>query len=62
MIAKTIVAPLDRIKIIYQVTAMPFNLQSVPSTVSRIVKEEGVTALWRGNSVMMLRGENCMPL
>eukprot|EP00518_Triparma_eleuthera_P006252 CAMPEP_0182468306 /NCGR_PEP_ID=MMETSP1319-20130603/15285_1 /TAXON_ID=172717 /ORGANISM="Bolidomonas pacifica, Strain RCC208" /LENGTH=208 /DNA_ID=CAMNT_0024668487 /DNA_START=244 /DNA_END=867 /DNA_ORIENTATION=+ len=55
MLAKTIVAPLDRIKIIYQVTNTRFKLRGVPETVMRIIKTEGVSALWKGNSVMMVR-------
>ncbi|GMH61575.1 hypothetical protein TL16_g03285 [Triparma laevis f. inornata] len=55
MLAKTIVAPLDRIKIMYQVTSLPFSLSSLPSTITRIVQTEGPLALWKGNMVMMFR-------
>lgn len=55
MIAKTVVAPMDRIKILYQVTSTPFYLSHIPSVVGRIVKEEGFQALWKGNTVTMIR-------
>jgi len=55
MVAKSIVAPLDRIKIMYQVTSAHFRLRNVPGVASRIVKEEGFSALWKGNSATMIR-------
>ena len=55
MLAKTAVAPMDRIKILYQVTSTPFYIRNVPSVVGRIIKEEGFQALWKGNSVTMIR-------
>jgi hypothetical protein len=55
MLAKTVVAPIDRIKILYQVTAIPFRLRDVPMVAKKIIKEEGVSALWKGNTVTMIR-------
>mmetsp|Transcript_3460 Transcript_3460/g.5010 ORF Transcript_3460/g.5010 Transcript_3460/m.5010 type:complete len:362 (-) Transcript_3460:136-1221(-) len=55
MVAKTIVAPVDRIKILYQVTSTPFYLRDVPGVVSSIVREEGFQALWKGNMATMIR-------
>jgi len=55
MLAKTVVAPIDRIKILYQVTATPFRLRDVPTVAKKIVKEEGASALWKGNTVTMIR-------
>ena len=55
MLAKTIVAPVDRIKILYQVTSTPFRMTDLPNVLSRIVKREGVTALWRGNGATLVR-------
>jgi hypothetical protein len=48
MVAKTIVAPLDRIKILYQVSSDRFMLREVPEMVRRIITREGVTGLWKG--------------
>ena len=55
MIAKSVVAPMDRIKIMYQVTSATFRLRDVPAVAYSIVKKEGWQALWKGNSVTMLR-------
>jgi len=55
MLAKTVVAPIDRIKILYQVTSLPFYMRDFPSVISGIVRTEGVTALWKGNTATMLR-------
>lgn len=55
MVAKTVVAPIDRIKILFQVSSEPFALRHVPTVVRNICQHEGVAALWRGNSAMMLR-------
>jgi len=55
-IAKTFVAPIDRIKLLYQVTDNTiFRLSNIPSVVRSIIHNEGVSALWKGNSVTLLR-------
>lgn len=55
MTAKSFVAPADRIKILYQVTNVEFRLSNVPSSGMSIVRNEGFSALWRGNMATMLR-------
>lgn len=55
MVAKSVVAPLDRIKILYQVTAAEFKLRNVPGVARNIIRNEGATALWKGNVATMLR-------
>lgn len=55
MLAKSVVAPMDRIKIMYQVTSATFRLGDVPSVAYSIAQKEGWQALWKGNSVTMLR-------
>jgi len=55
MVAKSTVAPIDRIKILYQVTNNRFRLRNVPLVASHIIKQEGFFALWKGNSATMLR-------
>lgn len=55
MVAKTVVAPLERIKILYQVSAEKFMLRQVPVVAKHIIQREGFTALWRGNTATMLR-------
>ena len=55
MVAKSIVAPLERIKILYQVSAETFALRDVPKVGWNIIQTEGFAALWRGNTATMLR-------
>jgi len=55
MMAKSVVAPLDRIKIMYQVSSAKFKLRNIPGVVRTIVEQEGLQALWRGNGATMLR-------
>ena len=56
-IAKTIIAPLDRTKILFQVhgSEKPFSLRAMRHEVRRIVNEEGVRNLWKGNTAAMVR-------
>ena len=55
-VAKTTIAPADRVKIIYQVDPhRPFTLASAARTARDIVVTEGPLGLWRGNGVMMAR-------
>jgi hypothetical protein len=55
MFAKSIVAPFDRIKILYQVSSAQFHILKVPQIAYRIVAEEGLTALWKGNVATLIR-------
>ena len=55
MAAKSIVAPIDRIKILYQVSSRIFRLQDVPRIATKIIRDEGFTALWKGNTATMIR-------
>ena len=59
--AKTLFAPIDRLRILSQVRHMP-NVPSADrlnggslSTLSKITSEQGVTAFWRGNNAMIYR-------
>lgn len=55
-VAKTVIAPADRVKIIYQVDAKrAFTLTNAARTARDIVAAEGAAGLWRGNGVMMAR-------
>ena len=54
--AKTVIAPGDRVKIIYQVDpSRPFTLRNAMRTGSKIVEHGGVLGLWRGNGATMMR-------
>eukprot|EP00588_Corethron_pennatum_P012291 CAMPEP_0194268696 /NCGR_PEP_ID=MMETSP0169-20130528/2961_1 /TAXON_ID=218684 /ORGANISM="Corethron pennatum, Strain L29A3" /LENGTH=350 /DNA_ID=CAMNT_0039010017 /DNA_START=231 /DNA_END=1283 /DNA_ORIENTATION=+ len=55
MAAKSLVAPLDRIKILFQVSPEPFRLACVPRVAMTICREEGVSALWKGNTATLIR-------
>ena len=55
MVAKSFVAPIDRIKIMYQITSAPFRIRDVPDVAFKIIKEEGFTALWKGNTATLIR-------
>jgi len=55
--AKTVVAPFDRAKILYQ-TNHPFYkhaFTSVFETIGQIVHKEGITHLWKGNTATIAR-------
>mmetsp|Transcript_4827 Transcript_4827/g.13186 ORF Transcript_4827/g.13186 Transcript_4827/m.13186 type:complete len:302 (+) Transcript_4827:96-1001(+) len=59
-VARTATAPLDRIKLLFQVQSMTNPTGSrqytgILQAASKIVREEGVTALWKGNSVLIIR-------
>jgi hypothetical protein len=55
MVAKSVVAPVDRIKILYQISAIPFHLRDVPKVAYNIIQQEGIIALWKGNMATMIR-------
>ncbi|MGK3744777.1 MAG: hypothetical protein ACI90V_011638 [Bacillariaceae sp.] len=55
MIAKSVVAPFDRIKILYQVSSAEFKIMNLPKIAKRIVKEEGLSALWKGHTATLIR-------
>lgn len=55
MAAKSVVAPIDRIKILYQISSLHFRIVDVPGVFRNIVRNEGFAALWRGNTATMVR-------
>lgn len=53
--AKTLTAPLDRVKLLYQVDpSKAFSLGDALRRTSRIASETGVLSLWRGNGLAMI--------
>eukprot|EP01083_Nonionella_stella_P016366 45721_1 len=55
-LAKTTIAPADRVKILYQVSSeRRFSLRAALRSVSKILENEGVLGLWRGNAATMVR-------
>ena len=55
IIVRTIVAPIDRLRIIYQVNRLNFTYRFAYFTFRRILRDEGFSALFRGNSATALR-------
>ena len=55
MIAKSVVAPFDRIKILYQISSHKFQILKLPGIAKRIIQEEGLSALWKGNTATLIR-------
>ena len=55
MVAKSVVAPLDRIKILYQTSSAEFKIRFIPTVVRNIIANEGWAALWKGNIATLLR-------
>ncbi|KAM9956647.1 hypothetical protein ACTFIW_000617 [Dictyostelium discoideum] len=53
--AKSAVAPLERVKILYQIKSELYSLNSVYGSMLKIVENEGIKGLWRGNSATILR-------
>ena len=55
-VGKTLIAPLDRTKIIFQTSeSKPFSWYAVREELNRIVREEGVLRLWKGHSATLVR-------
>eukprot|EP00941_MAST-03F_sp_MAST-3F-sp1_P002290 g2290.t1 len=59
-ITKTCVAPLERLKIIFQVQSMQTSVSNpkykgISHAVTTILKEDGVLAFWKGNGANVLR-------
>jgi hypothetical protein len=55
MAAKTLTAPIDRIKILFQVTSRQFSFHSASQLFVDVWRTEGPAALWRGNNAQLLR-------
>jgi hypothetical protein len=55
-VGKTIIAPLDRTKIIFQTShSRAFSWRAVGEELRRITREEGPRKLWRGHSATLAR-------
>ena len=54
-IAKSSVAPLDRLKIIFQISHMQYGARALLREFNRVLHTEGFHALFRGNFVQLLR-------
>jgi len=54
-LAKTIVAPAERVKMSFQITNRPFTLTRAWYKFCEMVRYDGVRSLWRGHSTMLVR-------
>eukprot|EP01134_Creolimax_fragrantissima_P004217 CFRG4217T1 len=53
--AKTVIAPLERVKIIFQTNHHPFSVVKAFRTVGTIYNNEGLMALWKGHIATLVR-------
>jgi len=55
-VSKTVIAPADRVKILYQVSRdRKFSLRSAKKTFTKIIEHRGPRGLWAGNSAQLVR-------
>jgi len=53
--AKSTIAPLERVKILFQIQSRYYPYAGILSTIKEITKKEGVTGLWKGNAATVVR-------
>jgi solute carrier family 25 protein 42 len=54
-VAKTVIAPLDRTKISFQIEKKPFSFKEAYKFILESYKNSGLVSLWRGNSATLAR-------
>ena len=57
--AKTVEAPLDRVKIIFQVSKQRFSFAAAAKQMGIIAKTEGLSGLWKGNGACVATAARC---
>jgi hypothetical protein len=55
IVAKTVIAPLNRIKILFQVSSSEFRIKGVALVAKAIATQEGYGSLWKGNTATLIR-------
>ncbi|PRP79774.1 mitochondrial substrate carrier family protein B-like [Planoprotostelium fungivorum] len=54
-VAKSSVAPLERVKILFQIRSKLYPYTGIVDTMRSIIRQEGYTALWKGNTATVVR-------
>eukprot|EP01119_Soliformovum_irregulare_P021554 TRINITY_DN7201_c0_g1_i1.p1 TRINITY_DN7201_c0_g1~~TRINITY_DN7201_c0_g1_i1.p1 ORF type:complete len:295 (+),score=71.31 TRINITY_DN7201_c0_g1_i1:142-1026(+) len=54
-VTKTIGAPLERVKILFQIRSKSYPTDGIGSTFKQIITKEGVLSLWKGNTATVTR-------
>jgi solute carrier family 25 protein 42 len=54
-VAKTVIAPAERVKMSFQISSERFSLRAALLKGKRMVKDEGVRSLWNGHSTTIMR-------
>jgi hypothetical protein len=55
MVAKTAIAPAERVKMSFQITSDKFTYLSAYRRAVAMVQADGITGLWKGGSTTLLR-------
>eukprot|EP01119_Soliformovum_irregulare_P023742 TRINITY_DN8360_c0_g1_i1.p1 TRINITY_DN8360_c0_g1~~TRINITY_DN8360_c0_g1_i1.p1 ORF type:complete len:333 (-),score=41.16 TRINITY_DN8360_c0_g1_i1:95-1024(-) len=53
--AKTAIAPLERVKILYQIRSKHYPFEGIFPTIRKIMEKEGIVGLWKGNTATVVR-------
>ena len=53
--SRTVTAPLDRLKVFFQVQSMTGKSYTISSCLTGMVREGGVRSLWRGNGTNVIK-------
>jgi len=53
--AKTAIAPLERVKILFQIRSTHYPFTGIFPTIVNITKREGFLSLWKGNTAVIIR-------
>ena len=53
--AKSVVAPFDRVKLLFQVSRERFSIRAAVMKAITLTRSEGLASLWKGNTAVVLR-------